>query len=119
MIRNYLKIALRNLLKRKGFTLLNIFGLAIGMTCCLLILQYVNYERGFDKFHEGADKVARLRIDSYNEGKLLWKSATVFPAFAPTMKKDFPEVEESGRLIDANVLLTNEARNIKFNEQKG
>lgn len=119
MIRNYLKIALRNLLKRKGFTLLNIFGLAIGMTCCLLILQYVNYERGFDQFHKDADRVVRLRIDSYNEGKLLWKSATVFPAFAPTMKKDFPEIEESGRLIDANVLLTNEARNIKFNEQKG
>lgn len=119
MIRNYLKIALRNLSKRKGFTLLNIFGLAIGMTCCLLILQYVNYERGFDQFHKDAEKVARLRIDSYNEGKLLWKSATVFPAFAPTMKKDFPEIEESGRLIDANILMTNEARNIKFNEQKG
>lgn len=119
MIRNYLKIALRNLLKRKGFTLLNIFGLAIGMTCCLLILQYVNYERGFDKFHEDANRVARLRIDSYNEGKLLWKSATVFPAFAPTMKKEFPEIEEAGRLHDAAILLTNEARNIKFNEQKG
>jgi putative ABC transport system permease protein len=119
MLRNYLKIALRNLLKRKGFTLLNIFGLAIGMICCLLILQYVNYERGFDQFHQDADRIARLRIDNYSEGKLLWKSATVFPAFAPTMKKDFPEIEESGRLHDANVLLTNEARNIKFNEQKG
>lgn len=119
MLRNYLKIALRNLSKRKGFTLLNIFGLAIGMTCCLLILQYVNYERGFDQFHKDADRIARLRIDNYSEGKLLWKSATVFPAFAPTMKKEFPEIEEAGRLIDANVMLTNEARNIKFNEQKG
>lgn len=119
MIRNYLKIALRNLFKRKGFTLLNIFGLAIGMTCCLLILQYVNYERSFDQFHKDADRIVRLRIDNYSKGKLLWKSATVFPAFAPTMKKDFPEIEESGRLIDANGLFTNEARNIKFNEQKG
>ena len=119
MLRNYLKIALRNLLKRKGFTLLNIFGLAIGMTCCLLILQYVNFERGYDKFHKDGDRVARLRIDAYKEGKLLWKSATVYPAFGPTMQKDFPEIESFCRLHDAAVLLTNEARNIKFNEKKG
>ncbi|WP_428654469.1 ABC transporter permease [Runella sp.] len=119
MLKNYLKIALRNLLKRKGFTLLNIFGLAIGMTCCLLILQYVNFERGYDKFHKDGDRVARLRIDSYKEGKLLWKSATVYPAFGPTMKKDFPEIESFCRLHDADVLLTNESRNLKFNEKKG
>ena len=119
MIRNYFKIALRNLLKRKGFTLLNIFGLAIGMTCCLLILQYVNFERGYDKFHREGDRVARLRIDAYKEGKLLWKSATVYPAFGPTMKKDFPEIESFCRLHDADILLTNEARNLKFNEKKG
>lgn len=119
MLKNYLKIALRNLLKRKGFTLLNIFGLAIGMTCCLLILQYVNFERGYDKFHKDGDRVARLRIDSYKEGKLLWKSATVYPAFGPTMQKDFPEIESFCRLHDAAILLTNEARNVKFNEKKG
>lgn len=119
MLLNYLKIALRNLFKRKGFTLLNIFGLAIGMTCCLLILQYVNFERGYDKFHQEGDQVARLRIDAYKEGKLLWKSATVYPAFGPTMKKDFPEIESFCRLHDAELLLTNESRNIKFNEKKG
>ena len=106
MLRNYLKIALRNLLKRKGFTLLNIFGLAIGMTCCLLILQYVNFERDYDKFHKEGDRVARLRIDAYKEGKLLWKSATVYPAFGPTMKKDFPEIESFCRLYDADMQLS-------------
>ncbi|HAK80778.1 MAG TPA: ABC transporter permease [Runella sp.] len=119
MLRNYLKITIRNLLKRKGFALLNVFGLAIGMTCCLLILQYVNFERGYDKFHKDGDRVARLRIDSYKEGKLLWKSATVYPAFGPTMKRDFPEIESFCRLHDAEALLTNEARNVKFNEKKG
>lgn len=116
---NYFKIALRNLLKRKGFTLLNIFGLAIGMTCCLLILQYVNFERGYDNFHQEGDRVARLRIDSYKEGKLLWKSATVYPAFGPTMKKDFSEIESFCRLHDADLLLNNESRNVKFKEKKG
>ena len=119
MIRNYFKLALRNLFKRKGFTLLNVFGLAIGMTCCLLILQYVNYERGYDTFHQDVNRLARLRIDSYKEGKLLWKSATVYPAFGPTMKKDFPEIESFGRLHDAEALFTNEDRNIKFTEKKG
>jgi len=119
MIANYFKIALRNLLKRKGYSFLNIIGLAIGITCCLLIFQYVAFERSFDKFPEKAKQIVRLRLDSYRQGKLAWKSATSYPAFGPTMKRDFPEVENFCRLIDANMLLTNEEKNIKFNEEKG
>lgn len=119
MIKNYFKIALRNLVKRKGYSLLNIFGLAIGITCCLLIFQYVAFEKSFDTFEDNADQVVRLRLDSYQHGKLAWKSATSYPAFGPTMKKDFPEIESFCRLHDADLILSNDEKNIKFKEEKG
>ncbi len=119
MIRNHLKIAFRNLFKRKGYALLNILGLAIGIACCILIFQYVAYERSYDSFPEKADQIVRLRLDSYQQGKLAWQSATSYPAFGPTLKKDFPEVEDYCRLIDADLLLSNEERNVKFYEEKG
>lgn len=119
MLRGYLKLAFRNLVKRRGYSLLNILGLAIGITCCLLIFQYVSFERSYDTFPERSRNIARLRLDAYLQGKLAWQSATVYPAFGPTMKKDFPEVEEFCRLIDAEVLLSNDQRDIKFSERKG
>jgi putative ABC transport system permease protein len=119
MINNYLKLAVRNLTKRKGYSLLNILGLAIGITCCLLIFQYVSFEKSYDKFPDKSSRIARLRLDSYQQGRLSWQSATSYPPFGPTMKKDFPEVEDYCRLIDANILLSNDEKSIKFNEQKG
>jgi putative ABC transport system permease protein len=119
MITNYLKLASRNLSKRKGYSLLNILGLAIGIACSILIFQYVAYERSFDNFSKKASQIVRLRLDSYQQGKLSWKSATVYPAFGPTMKKDFPEVEDFCRLHDADLLLSNDERNMKSLEQKG
>jgi len=118
MVGNYLKLAVRNLSKRRGYAILNIAGLTIGMTCCLLIFHYVSFERSYDDFHPAANDIVRLRLDSY-QGKLAWKSATIYPAIPPTMKKDFPEVVDFCRLIDAEVMLTNDATNTKFNEIKG
>jgi len=119
MIRNYFKLAFRNLSKRRGYSLLNIAGLAIGIACSILIFQYVAYERGFDSFPKNANQIVRLRLDSYQQGKLSWKSATVYPAFGPTMKRDFPEVEDFCRLHDADLLLSNDERDVKFTENKG
>ena len=119
MLKNHLKLAWRSLLKRKGYSILNIAGLAIGITCCLLIFHYVSYERSYDAFQQDAGRMFRLRMDQYQQGKLAWQSATVYPAIAPTMKKEFPEVENFCRLIDANALVTNTEKNIKFVETKG
>ena len=119
MIRNYLKIAFRNLTKRKGYALLNIFGLAIGITCCLLIFQYVSFERSCEKFNQTNKNIVRLRLDSYQQGKLAWKSATIYPAIGPTLKKEFPEVEDFCRLIDAELLFSNQENNVKYSEKKG
>jgi len=119
MIKSYFRVALRNLVKRKGYSFLNIFGLAIGIVCCLLIFQYVAFEKSYDDFPEKAKDIVRLRLDSYKGGELSWKSATIYPAFGPTMKKDFPEVEEFCRLYDAELLLSNEERDVKASERKG
>jgi len=119
MLKNHLRLAWRSLLKRKGYSALNILGLAIGITCCLLIFHYVAYERSYDRFQADAGRVFRLRLDAYQQGKLAWQSATSFPAIGPAMKKEFPEVQQFGRLIDANLLLTNPEKNIKFTENKG
>jgi len=119
MIKNFFVISLRNLLKRKGYTTLNILGLTIGITCCMLIFQYVSYERSYDTFQKNSSQIVRIRLDEYKQGKLLWQSATSYPAFGPLMKKDYPEVQNYCRLIDDELLLSNDAKNLKFSEKKG
>jgi putative ABC transport system permease protein len=119
MFKIFLLTAWRGLMKRKGYAALNILGLAIGITCCLLIFHYVAYERSYDRFQADAGRIFRLRLDAYQQGKLAWQSATSYPAIGPAMKKEFPEVQQFGRLIDANLLLTNPEKNIKFTELKG
>src|SRR5579863_2976643 len=119
MFINHLKLAWRGLIKRPGYSALNILGLSVGITCCLLIFHYVAYERSYDRFQPNTGRIVRLRLDNYQQGRLAWQSATVYPAIAPTMKKEFPEVQQFGRLIDANILMTNTEKNIKFNEDKG
>jgi putative ABC transport system permease protein len=131
MLSSYLKLAIRNLAKRKGYSLLNILGLAIGMTCCLLIFQYVSYERSFDGFHKKADQIVRLRLDLHDQGKLTMQSAAVFPGVPALMQKQIPEVENYCRLIDTriswskgdpvqnSIVFTNEERDIKALENKG
>src|SRR5450432_2277410 len=119
MLKNYLKIAFRNLTSRKGYSLLNILGLAIGITCCLLIFQYVSYERSYDTFNKDAKNIVRLRLDKYQQGRLEWKSATIYPAIGPTLKKEFPEVDDFCRLHDAELLLSNQEKDVKFSEKKG
>ncbi|TKK68261.1 FtsX-like permease family protein [Ilyomonas limi] len=119
MFKNYLRIAFRNIFKRKGYSFLNIAGLAIGMSCCLLIFHYVSYEKSYDQFEPDAKQVVRVRLDSYQKGVLAYKSATSYPAIAPTMKRDFPEVDQFCRLIDDELLLSNEAQDKKFSENKG
>lgn len=114
MIKNYLKIAWRNLKTSKGYTTLNLFGLVIGLTCCLVLFAYVSYEKSYDAFNDRAAQIIRLRMDFHVQGKLTMQSATVFSGVAPLMKKDFPEVENYCRLVDARVAWAN-AEPAQFN----
>ncbi|MEM8969799.1 MAG: ABC transporter permease, partial [Bacteroidota bacterium] len=86
MLKNYLKIAYRNLLKNKVFSLINILGLAIGMGACLLILQYVTFELNYDSFHEKSDRTYRAALYQYKEGTLDIKSALTFPTIGKELQ---------------------------------
>ncbi|MEQ9440013.1 MAG: ABC transporter permease [Cyclobacteriaceae bacterium] len=99
MIKNYLKIAYRNLLKNKVFSLINILGLAIGMAACFFILQYVSFELSYDDFHSRADDTYRVTLDIYKNGEQEVRSARVSPAVAPAFQNEFPEIETYSRMV--------------------
>jgi len=69
MLKNYLKIALRNIKRHKGYSFINIIGLAIGMACCILIVNYILYELSYDKYHEKSDQIYRISMDIDFGGK--------------------------------------------------
>lgn len=75
MLYHYIKIAIRNLARNKVFTLINILGLAVGMGVCLLIYQYVYFEKSYDSFHNDADNIYRLTQTIYQNGENLGTSA--------------------------------------------
>jgi putative ABC transport system permease protein len=116
MLQSFLKLAFRNIIKRKGYALMNIAGLAIGITCCLLIFEYVAYERSYDNFQENANRIFRVQDEEYQNGRMVVPCAAAMPGVAPAMKREFPEVEEAGRLRKVEFLLGNDARNIHFKE---
>ena len=116
MIKNFLRIALRHVYKRKGYSILNILGLTAGITCCLLIFEYVAYERSYDNFQELGQRIFRVQDEEYQNGRMVVPCASAMPGVAPFMKREFPEVEQTCRLTKVWFLLSNEARNIKFSE---
>jgi len=94
MLKNFLKVALRNLWKHKGYSSLNIFGLAMGMTCSLLILLWIRDERSIDNLHANGSRLYSIYERQYYDGKV--SSGYYTPGVLPEqMKKDLPEVEAS------------------------
>ena len=99
MLRNYLKIAWRNLVRQKGYTFINVFGLAIGLACCLVIFLYVQDELRFDRFHTKANQIYRIINHRSSEGVQMVMARTP-PAYGPTLTTSFPEVQQSVRLFE-------------------
>ena len=97
MIKNYFKIAIRNLLKRKGFSAINVLGLAIGIGTCLVMLLFVQDELSYDRFHEKADRIVRVYFSGTVQGGKMVES-TVMPPTAQALKSDYPEVQEATRI---------------------
>jgi putative ABC transport system permease protein len=118
MLKSFLHIALRNFTKRKGYSILNLLGLTIGITCCLLIFEYVAYERSFDRFNSNAGRIFRVQESDYQAGRFVSNWATTSPAVGPTLKREFPEVENVCRLIQYQTLLSNADRHVNGFEQK-
>ncbi len=97
MLKLFLKIATRYLLKNKLYSFINIFGLAIGIASFVLIMLYVNYERSYDKF-EGSENVHRIYMDYTEEGVFVPGDAQTYNLSGPTLKEAFPEIKEFVRL---------------------
>jgi putative ABC transport system permease protein len=111
MIRNYLKTALRSFLKHRTFTILNVTGLSIGLVASLLILQYVKYERSYDRFHARASDIFRVEYDYWQNGKPRFQCAAAVPAVGPALKNNFPEVERFTRLYPVDGIMIYESPN--------
>jgi predicted permease len=113
MIRNYIKVAVRNLLRQKGFSFINIFGLALGISCTALIGMWVNDELSYDRFHKDYDRMYRITA-TLPEMKV---HAAVSPApLALAVKNEIPEVEEVVRISNFNRDLM-QVGDVKFEEK--
>ncbi len=108
MIESYLKSALRNFFKHKSFTFLNVVGLSLGISACLLILQYVKYEKSYDNFHAKANDIYRVQYNQWQNGKLRFECAAAVPAVGPALKDNFPEVLRFTRLYPISGVITYE-----------
>ena len=100
MISNYFKIAWRNLKKNKIFSFINVIGLAIGLTCCLLISMYIYEELNYDAHQKLGDRLYQLGTRSKNNGVEMLSGHTPAP-MVPAMQQEFPEIESTTRLINA------------------
>ncbi|UCH93804.1 MAG: ABC transporter permease [Candidatus Aminicenantes bacterium] len=90
MFKNYLKVVLRNILRHKGYSLINIVGLAVGIACCILILLWVQDELSFDRFHKNGDDICRVLQDIHLDRDVTW--AINQGPLGPALKADIPEI---------------------------
>lgn len=105
VIRNYLRVALRNQLRHKGYTLINIVGLALGFACTILILHFAWDEWHVDKHHPDGDNTYRLVSEEQNESGTFFQTGIV-GGLGPALLIDFPEVEQAVRVINPSYLET-------------
>jgi len=115
MFKNYFKIALRNLWRHRTFSIINILGLAVGISACFLIYLYVHLETRYDNFHTKADRIYRVVTDTKTPSETISQAMTTTPV-AINLKKDFPEVEDAVRLGTDGFLVTK--GNVKFQEER-
>ena len=98
MFKNYLTVAVRNLLRHKGYSTINILGLAIGMASCILIMLYIQHELSYDRHHEKADQIYRVIRKNHMEGKSPEFSTGTLGPLGPALRSDFPEIQNVVRM---------------------
>ncbi len=120
MLKNYLKIALRNLARHKQMTLINVLGLAVGMAACILILLFVQYELSYDRYHENADRTYRISRQFLDpDGKINLHLGHLAPPFEPLLAEDFSGIiQKSARLLNGGMLITYEAEDKQIMEDE-
>ncbi|HMC87105.1 MAG TPA: ABC transporter permease [Chitinophagaceae bacterium] len=118
MLKNLLVVALRNFKRDKGYSLLNILGLTIGITFSLLLIFYIKDELSYDRYNKNADNIYRVNafIKEKDKDMMKWAS-TPFP-LGPALKKDYPEVEEAVRFVGGHGKTMYKNGDLKFYEDK-
>ena len=104
MLSNYFKVALRYLMRNKGYSIINILGLAIGITCCVLVMLFVRSEWSYDRFHSKADRIYRVWLQEDYEGHAFTNTLTPIP-LGPTLQSNIPDIESSCRVNLFNTLV--------------
>ena len=97
MLKNYIKIAFRSFWRNKGFSAINLFGLAIGLATCLVIALYVTDELSYDKYNEKAGRIFRVNADFRINGEALTERLGPAP-LGPVLVKEFPQIEQALRI---------------------
>jgi len=117
MLKNYLKISVRNLKRNKLFSLINILGLALGLTCCLVTTKFLISETGYDAHHKNGDRLYRVSIESemLKSGES-WKGALSPILWGPALVKEYPEVENYTRLMKSWEPLTFDIKNNRLQQ---
>jgi putative ABC transport system permease protein len=118
MFINYLKSAIRNLKKTMLFSLINVLGLAVGMTACLLILHYVSFEKSYDRFYKDNERIYRLRYERTTDAGTSVKFASCCPPAADFIRGKYPEVENIARIYNIQVIVSLKDRDVKFREER-
>ncbi|UCC38618.1 MAG: ABC transporter permease, partial [Candidatus Aminicenantes bacterium] len=114
MLRNYLKIALRNLKEQKGFSFINIASLAVGFSCCILIVLFIRYELSYDRYHNDAQYI--YRVVREHQERPVWFNSSEHP-LAASLKEDFPEVVKATRVKKNHGVGAVEYNSKRFNEE--
>ena len=97
MIKNYIKIAFRNMIRHKGYSFINIAGLGVGMACCILIFLWLQHELSYDRFHENADTLYRVVKKFKYPGGQVAHSRVTCPPLAVVLKDEYPEIKDAAR----------------------
>lgn len=101
MFKNYILIVLRNIDKYRGYSLINVFGLSLGISFCLLLLLYIKHELSYDKFHRQTDQIYRVATNAVIKDDYFSLATTPSP-LGPVLKRSFNEIIEFTRLVNVN-----------------
>jgi len=115
MLKNYLKITLRNIKRQKGYAFINFTGLTIGITSCILILIYILFELSYDKYHENTGRIFRLCADANLGGNVMRVPISNYPS-APTLRREYPEVLNTAR-FESMPKITVQHESVQFFEE--
>lgn len=118
MLKKYLQYTARQLLNAKNYAVINIFGLAVGIAACLIILLYINEEWSFDTFHEEADSIYRVTTDETEDDGIVRHLANAYPPLAPLLASTYPEIEQACRYFPSNLSVKNPENNTLHQESQ-